>query len=293
MSDPSEEMLALREKGRAALRERALTVAEHHLREALSLCQTHHAASAPDMVICKNDLANALMSRRLSLLEKNECTLLDFSEVEALSNSCLSILKDELRLSPTHSAMLAVEQNLSVVRKYSSRRSSTASLSGGGGSGGGADSSRAAAELLALSGHWIIDESASENTERLLKYFGAPWLLIKAVIASPTPPMDVSLSPDLRTLGITYPGLFPVVNTYTLGEASRHKSPFAGTQGCMYSLGTGEAGQPLLQLEIPQAKNFGVLRITHALEGGRQVVIIKMLLAGEEKLCIRRIYDKR
>ena len=259
------------------------------------------------MVICKNDLANALMSRRLSLLEKNECTLLDFSEVEALSNSCLSILKDELRLSPTHSAMLAVEQNLSVVRKYSSRRSSTASLSGGGGSGGGAgstaslsggsgggaDSSQAAAELLALSGHWIIDESASENTERLLKYFGAPWLLIKAVIASPTPPMDVSLSPDLRTLGITYPGLFPVVNTYTLGEASRHKSPFAGTQGCMYSLGTGEAGQPLLQLEIPQAKNFGVLRITHALEGGRQVVIIKMLLAGEEKLCIRRIYDKR
>jgi len=293
MSDPSEEMLALREKGRAALRERALTVAEHHLREALSLCQTHHAASAPDMVICKNDLANALMSRRLSLLEKNECTLLDFSEVEALSNSCLSILKDELRLSPTHSAMLAVEQNLSVVRKYSSRRSSTASLSGGGGSGGGADSSRAAAELLALSGHWIIDESASENTERLLKYFGAPWLLIKAVIASPTPPMDVSLSPDLRTLGITYPGLFPVVNTYTLGEPSRHQSPFAGTQGCMYSLGTGEAGQPLLQLEIPQAKNFGVLRITHALEGGRQVVIMKMLLAGEEKLCIRRIYDKR
>jgi hypothetical protein len=245
------------------------------------------------MVICKNDLANALISRRLSLLEKNECTLLDFSEVEALSNSCLSILKDELRLSPTHSAMLAVEQNLSVVRKYSSRRSSTASLSGGGGSGGGADSSRAAAELLALSGHWIIDESASENTERLLKYFGAPWLLIKAVIASPTPPMDVSLSPDLRTLGITYPGLFHVVNTYTLGEPSQHTSPFAGTQGCMYSLGTGEAGQPLLQLEIPQAKNFGVLRITHALEGGRQVVIMKMLLAGEEKLCIRRIYDKR
>ncbi len=151
------------------------------------------------------------------------------------------------------------------------------------------------AQLRALNGAWLIDEGVSQNTGALLTYFGAPWLLVQAVLASPTPPLHLALTSDCAALRVTYPGLFPLVNSYTLGGPSFHRSPFGGQQAAAFSLGVEDAGAggPALVLEIPQAPALGLMRITHALRSdGRQWVIVRMLVGGAEKLRITRVYDR-
>ena len=316
-------MESARAAGRAALRSRALTAAEDHLRTALQLSLSAAPSSTAEAVICMNDLAGALLERRLQLVARSEgCLALDVAEVEQLAQSCLASLQT-LGYKGDHSAIQSAQRNLDVVRGYKAAAEAEAAASATVTSGAApttqtsgaaaapapappddaaaaaaaAAASASQALLHALSGEWLIDESISQNTGALLKYFGAPWLLVQAVLASPTPPMHVALGSDLVTLRITYPGLFPLVNTYTAGAPSFHRTPFGGQQPATFRLGSDEAGPggPALVLDIPQSQALGLMRITHALRGdGRHWVIVRMLVGSslEEKLRITRVYDR-
>ena len=289
-----------RAAGRAAQRSRALTAAEAHLRSALALALGGDTTPVQEAVICRNDLAGVLLERRLALAARSDCAELDLAEVEALAEACLQSLQT-LGYAADHSALRSAERNLGVVREYKAAAAAAAAAAPAAAPVAPAQAATPgasdAARLLGLAGAWRIDEAASQNTGALLRYFGAPWLLVQAVLASPTPPLHLTLSADCAALTITYPGLFPLVNSYSARGPSVHKTPFGGQQACTYALGLDdagpEAGAPALVLDIPQAPALGLMRVTHALRSdGRQWVVIRMLLGGEEKLRITRVYDR-
>ena len=257
------------------------------MRSALAACQPEGASAHPDTAICMNDLAGVLLERRLKHAEQG--AEVDLSEVEALSRSCLAALQT-LGCAPEHAATIASQHNLAVVQQY--RSGGDSSVRSGGGEAGAAPAATAS-PLAELQGEWLIDESVSQNTGALLTYFGAPWLLVQAVLASPTPPMHVQLGSDLLEVRVTYPGLFPLANVYRQGAPSFHKSPFGQQQPCTFTLGLDDAGAPALVIEIPQTRALGLMRITHAMAGARQRVVVRMILEGAEKIRITRIYDRR
>ncbi len=264
------------------------------MRSALALALSGRASAHPDTAICMNDLAGVLLERRLKHAEQGEKAEVDLSEVETLSLSCLAALK-ALGCAPEHAAFLASQHNLAVVQQYRSGGDGSARSGGSEASAAPAAAPAATASpLAALHGEWLIDESVSQNTGALLTYFGAPWLLVQAVLASPTPPMHVQLGSDLLDLKISYPGLFPLVNAYRQRAPSFHKSPFGQQQPCTFTLGLDDSGAPALVLDIPQTRALGLMRITHAMAGARQRVVVRMILeGGQEKVRITRFYDRR
>ena len=148
----------------------------------------------------------------------------------------------------------------------------------------------AASLAASLSGHRIIDESVSKNTGDLLTYFGSPWLVKQAVLASATPPMDFLMTPE-GEVTIVYPGLFPLKNAYSLkvGAKNVHNSVWS-KQDCTVSLTTDKEGNLAFLITVPQGDK-GDLLISHSLKGGRHFVLITVVLKGEEKVNIPRYYD--
>jgi hypothetical protein len=145
--------------------------------------------------------------------------------------------------------------------------------------------------LRPLAGRWLIDEGASQDTAELLRYFGAPWLVIKAVVASATPPMVIQVLTERGGgVRVTYPGAFKLQNDYFLLSPSTHSSAFSKAQAC-----TVEASlePPGFVVRVPQAPGKGTLILTHALVAGRMVCSIVIRKDdGAEPVRIPRVYDR-
>ena len=145
-----------------------------------------------------------------------------------------------------------------------------------------------------LTGEWLIDESPtsiSKNTGELLQYFGMPWLVAQAVLLSPTPPLHFTLTAEGK-VRVTYPGLFPLQNDYTIGEKSMHKSVWTN-QSCECQLGKDEEGFDAVVISIPQDEKLGVMHMTHSVRLGRHFVFITVVLNGKVMVRVPRVYDRK
>jgi len=87
------------------------------------------------------------------------------------------------------------------------------------------DNREALIETLAaaLNGTWILDEELSETVEPLMKELGAPWLIIKAIMASASPPLTFEVNSS--GLSILFTGFFVQKNSYTWDTVNYHKTP--------------------------------------------------------------------
>jgi hypothetical protein len=149
----------------------------------------------------------------------------------------------------------------------------------------------ALALLRPLAGKWVIDERVSEDTTRLLKYFGASWLVIKAVQVSATPPMVVDLVGERGGgVRITYPGAFKLSNLYYFTAPSTHSSSFSPPQPCTVEVARAPPG---FVVSVPQEAGKGTLFLTHTLVENRLVceIIVKQG-DGTEPVRIHREYDR-
>jgi hypothetical protein len=63
-----------------------------------------------------------------------------------------------------------------------------------------------------LNGKWTLDEARSASVERLMAELGAPYLIIKAILAGASPPCLFELSP--AGLSLEFPGMFSNKNAY-------------------------------------------------------------------------------
>ena len=144
-----------------------------------------------------------------------------------------------------------------------------------------------AALLNPLSGRWLIDEGASQNMGALLLYFGAPWLLVRAVTAGATPPLVVELLPG--AVRVSYPGAFTLTNTYSFEGPSMHTSAFSRAQPCTLEVTAEPRGFVVM---VPQGGK-GLLKMSHFLRGERCCVAIVVTVAdGTEPVRINRVYDR-
>lgn len=144
-----------------------------------------------------------------------------------------------------------------------------------------------AALLNPLSGRWLIDEGASQNMGALLLYFGAPWLLVRAVTAGATPPLVVELLPG--AVRVSYPGTFTLTNTYSFEGPSMHTSAFSRAQPCTLEVTAEPRGFVVM---VPQSGK-GLLKMSHFLRGERCCVAIVVTIAdGTEPVRINRVYDR-
>ncbi len=144
-----------------------------------------------------------------------------------------------------------------------------------------------AALLNPLSGRWLIDEGASQNMGALLLYFGAPWLLVRAVTAGATPPLVVELLPG--AVRVSYPGAFTLTNTYSFEGPSMHTSAFSRAQPCTLEVSAEPRGFVVM---VPQGGK-GLLKMSHFLRGERCCVAIVVTVAdGTEPVRINRVYDR-
>jgi hypothetical protein len=140
-----------------------------------------------------------------------------------------------------------------------------------------------------LNGTWIIDErpGQSQTTEALMKYAGVPWLMIRAVIAAPTPPMEFQLSAE--SVSIVFPGMFTLKNKYQFDSSQNmHKAPMGPPMPATVTL---EEGGVLL-LVVRQGE-MGDLYNKYFLDAaGRFRVEMYVVKAGEQKVHIKRVYDR-
>ena len=142
--------------------------------------------------------------------------------------------------------------------------------------------------LAPLAGRWLIDEGASQNTGALLRYFGAPWLVVQAVTAGATPPLVVELLAG--AVRVSYPGAFAINNTYSFSGPSTHASAFSKAQPCALEV---TAEPPGFTVSVPQAPGKGTLLLAHHLRGGRCVCSIVIRKGdGTEPVRIPRVYDR-
>jgi hypothetical protein len=145
------------------------------------------------------------------------------------------------------------------------------------------------AELLRpLAGKWKMDDAQSQTTAALLRYFGAPWLVVQAVTAGATPPMLLTV--EEGGVRVAFPGPFTLENFYSFFAPSTHTSAFSRAQPCTLEVA---AAPPGFTVAVPQAPGKGTLFMSHALEGGRCVCAIVIRKEdGSEPVRIPRIYDR-